>query len=621
MPPVNSTRSGRALEMPSSPGAMSHTESEASGTSVTMRGASIDSHDNFLHARPVLELEPGMSFAAQFVRADTVRPKLLGGHMSWAAHIGALFHYLSMKMLRSPLSSACVSMMLACISVLALTAFVAEVRYLEDPDKALAPWRQYCAEEPWFVNADVESLAPVNYLAGILTVDEKFERRQVIRSTYASLTMPRHSETGQPLGNVHVKFILGRPRKEYADRIALEMEMYNDIVVLDIKETQWSRKTYEFFRWAAENATVPVLVPHSSQSHPYNVNGTPYEVRWKMVDYVVKADDDTFIVLDELERRLRAAPRTMVYWGYKVADWFMSGELYALSQDLVQYIAHSPIVATSASRKEDEQLARWLEAHPQHRHIHWLSERCWVYDHPRATTPYAHGFLFPNHVEEIKVEALHGLSAKELARRGGPSKAPSYSTTTRWKVPYTPPRADLTVEESIEALVEGGGRWADSWYRTTGDPDTPRLVPRHDLLLQSLDERLGTKSEGALAWPRDAVTYDPSTGLPVYAVPASHPASVRGPSINEPWGPNLFAHEDQLRRERYLNYTVGGTAAVHYLKRDTWFYETALALVGHRRAWHHGSAANDWRMYGSPMIRPYSSTHHLIVQDAPRTHL
>ncbi|WFD22390.1 hypothetical protein MEQU1_001060 [Malassezia equina] len=559
-----------------------------------------------------------MSFVAQFVRADTVRTT--SGRMPWLSRIQMHFHYLSMKILRRPLLSAHIAMILACVSVLVLTTFITSVRYLQDPDKALVPWRQYCSEQPWFVRADVEHLAPVNFLVGVITVDEKFERRQVIRSTYASLTTPRHPETGQPLGNVQVKFVLGRPRKEYAERIALEMELYNDIVVLDIKETQWSRKTFEFLRWAAENATVPVLVPHTSQSHPYMVNGTPYEVRWKLVDYVLKADDDAFIVLDELERRLRAAPRTMAHWGYKVADWFMSGEVYALSQDLVQYIAHSPDIAASASRKEDEQLARWVATHPRHADLQWLSERCWVYDHPRASTPYAHGFLFPDHVESIKEEALHGLSAKELARRGGLTKALSYSTTTKWNTPYTPPRPDLTVEEGVEALIEGGGRWAHSWYRTTRDPDTPRYVSLYDFILPSDDQRLGPKlnASGEAAGP---ATYDPSTGLAVYAEPVSHPAAARGPNINEAWGPNLFAHEDQLRRERYLNYTVGGTVVVHYLKHDAWFYETALALLGHRPLWHRGSAANEWRMYGSPLVQPFSSTHRHIVQDAPRTHL
>ena len=40
-----------------------------------------------------------------------------------------------------------------------------------------------------------------------------------------------------------------------------------------------------------------------------------YDVHWKLADYVVKADDDSFIVLDELELRLRALPRKMLYWG------------------------------------------------------------------------------------------------------------------------------------------------------------------------------------------------------------------------------------------------------------------------------------------------------------------
>ena len=82
------------------------------------------------------------------------------------------------------------------------------------------------------------------------------------------------------------------------------MELYNDIVVLDMPDTSKSTKTLNFMRWAAVNATVPVV--HSS---------SPGTIRWKLADYVLKADDDTFIFLDELERRLRMAPRTMAYWG------------------------------------------------------------------------------------------------------------------------------------------------------------------------------------------------------------------------------------------------------------------------------------------------------------------
>jgi hypothetical protein len=54
-------------------------------------------------------------------------------------------------------------------------------------------------------------------------------------------------------------------------------------------------KTYHFFKWAAEHAIM---------------DGTGHRP-----DYVMKADDDSFIMLGELERRLRVIPRTLAYWG------------------------------------------------------------------------------------------------------------------------------------------------------------------------------------------------------------------------------------------------------------------------------------------------------------------
>lgn len=65
-----------------------------------------------------------------------------------------------------------------------------------------------------------------------------------------------------------------------------------------------SGKTHAFFCWAAENATVP----HRDEAERRS---------GKVVkpDYVLKADDDSFIMLGELERRLRIAPRDKAMWG------------------------------------------------------------------------------------------------------------------------------------------------------------------------------------------------------------------------------------------------------------------------------------------------------------------
>lgn len=63
----------------------------------------------------------------------------------------------------------------------------------------------------------------------------------------------------------------------------------------------------------------------------------------------------------------------------------MAGEAYALSFDLAQYIATSPAVRSIGVRgKEDQLVARWMRAHPGRESIVWVTEQCWMYDHPQA---------------------------------------------------------------------------------------------------------------------------------------------------------------------------------------------------------------------------------------------
>lgn len=61
----------------------------------------------------------------------------------------------------------------------------------------------------------------------------------------------------------------------------------------------------------AENAT------GDSRQNPWR---SPVYRGEKRPDYIVKADEDSFIVLGELERRLRVSPRRLTYWGCKLID-------------------------------------------------------------------------------------------------------------------------------------------------------------------------------------------------------------------------------------------------------------------------------------------------------------
>lgn len=96
-------------------------------------------------------------------------------------------------------------------------------------------------------------------------------------------------------------------------------------------ENMNSGKTYAFFTWAAENATVPDWEypshPRSDSDHVSSgarhgieaaQGGKLHAPVWrgeKKPQYVVKADEDSFIMLGELERRLRVVPRIKTYWG------------------------------------------------------------------------------------------------------------------------------------------------------------------------------------------------------------------------------------------------------------------------------------------------------------------
>jgi len=142
---------------------------------------------------------------------------------------------------------------------------------------------------------------------------------------------------------VTVRFIMGRPRRKYAKAVQLEMEgechvlflwpklmalAFNDTVLLDMPENMNGGKTHAFFSWAAENATVPDW-EYPSFRRALNQDDESSETLsaplWrgeKRPAYVVKADEDSFIMLGELERRLRVAPRTKAYWGCKFPRFF-----------------------------------------------------------------------------------------------------------------------------------------------------------------------------------------------------------------------------------------------------------------------------------------------------------
>jgi len=181
----------------------------------------------------------------------------------------------------------------------------------------------------------------------------------------------------------------------------------------------------------------------------------------------------------------------LIYWGYLVKRRFMAGELYALSWSLVDWVSKEPAIKGLVRGAEDKQTAKWMRLHPRAPEVRWVAERCWIYDHPRSGTVYGHGFLFPSEAARV------GEGVRAFFDRGPkPSILPTTSVQNwydgDWSAPaewarssvstfgtrYSLPLPDLTISQSIEALVEGsdmsklheGSVWSaeDAWQVREG---------------------------------------------------------------------------------------------------------------------------------------------------------
>jgi len=208
--------------------------------------------------------------------------------------------------------------------------------------------------------------------------------------------------------------------------------------------------------------------------------------------------------------------------GYLVKNRFMAGELYALSWSLVDWVSKDPVVKGMTKGAEDKQTAKWMRLHPRASEIRWTNERCWIYDHPRAGTVYSHGFLFPSEVTRVRRNIV-----------SYPDKTPQdilSSQPTTWPSPNTPTPA----------------AWAHSSVSTFGVTYTP---PVPGLTTSQGVEALVEGSDMSLI-------HEGSPMTPEYA----------------------WTHREG-REKRYESKRVGGTVVVHFIKKNKWFLETALALL------------------------------------------
>ena len=123
------------------------------------------------------------------------------------------------------------------------------------------------------------------------------------------------------------------------------------MIVLPIGENMNSGKTHAFYTWAAEEAWVPPLTREYDSAHSANYSYSnetagfsippaghdPQAVRlewqnsdvqqpWVRPDFVVKVDDDSFVMLAELEARLRVELHTKPRYAHDNATAQMKSE-------------------------------------------------------------------------------------------------------------------------------------------------------------------------------------------------------------------------------------------------------------------------------------------------------
>ncbi|KAI0001592.1 hypothetical protein BJV77DRAFT_1057472 [Russula vinacea] len=476
--------------------------------------------------------------------------------------------------------------------------------HLLNPDKEPLPWRAYCTmpetstdppspkAHPTFLNiSTVESAPPMPPFPPSNFEALPPRRRMLIRSTWATHPRSRngggYGDGGAGTSRTIVRFIMGQPRKAWERRVRVEMEEYKDIVILPIPENMNSGKTHTFFTWAASMAWVPPVyfdtdIPlpnfsYSNASSPMRfiashdpiyarqdrASGPSAAQEWVRPDFVVKVDDDSFVMLAELEARLRVAlhenlrdrhwdgvssppgpdlvtPSSselqrspsgallaedpLIYWGYLVKRRFMAGELYALSWSLVDWVSRDPAIKSLVRGAEDKQTAKWMRSHPRAAEVRWVAERCWIYDHPRSGTVYSHGFLFPSEAARAR-EGVRAFFDRKLE----PTNLP---TTT-----------------------------ALNWY----------------------DKDWGAPAE----WAKSSVsTFGTRYSLPVpnLTVPQSVEALVEGSDMSHLSEASVWSAEDawqvrEGRKRRYNGQRLGGTIVVHFVKKHMWFFETVLALL------------------------------------------
>ncbi|OEL30745.1 hypothetical protein BAE44_0008229 [Dichanthelium oligosanthes] len=218
----------------------------------------------------------------------------------------------------------------------------------------------------------------VRVLIGIQTLPSKYERRHLLRNVY-SLQVRDHPSLA---GRVDVRFVFCNVTSpDDAVFVALEIMRYGDIIVLDCAENMDNGKTYTFF---------------STVAQAFDAAGP--RARY---DYVMKADDDTYLRLPALSASLRVASREDAYYGLQMPcdrenfypfPPFMAGMGYALSWDLVRWVASSDLARREQDGPEDMWTGRWLNLAGKAKNRYDNAPRMYNYKGSSPDSCFRHGF-------------------------------------------------------------------------------------------------------------------------------------------------------------------------------------------------------------------------------------
>ncbi|XP_077246167.1 beta-1,3-galactosyltransferase pvg3-like [Tasmannia lanceolata] len=240
--------------------------------------------------------------------------------------------------------------------------------------------------------------AEFSLLIGILTRADNYDRRHFLRLIYGIQS--------SPIAKIDVKFIFcNLTKEEQRVLIALEILRFHDIIILNCTENMNSGKTYTYF------SSLPRILPHH-----YN--------------YIMKADDDVFIRLEQLASSLRPLPRADLYYGFVIPCAsknpfveYMSGMGFILSWDLVEWIGESDIPANNREGPEDKLVGKWLTMGNKAKNR--FSDKPAMYDYPGANGKCSHD-LIPETVAVHRLKRwdrwLHVLRFFNVTKGLKPSK-------------------------------------------------------------------------------------------------------------------------------------------------------------------------------------------------------